>query len=465
MAQNPDMAAVLAALQQTVATLAQGQQDLTTVVGRLTPVRPAVGFHLSPAQFAHGDLIDLTSRAGKSIYEETQRGEEDKYDLSKSGLTPFAKQIQEASSRLDCSNGLTSVCHFTPDDATPAVNIIDHYGEVTTERITNQCAVFITGAESQRRQAQNNKFLVDYTLNSLTSKARTSLLTYESTFSIDGKIVWGLLWKRLVSVPSLDSKLTTKNLRDEIRDMPALMPMNIESWNEQFTNNMRQLRSRTDGTIDDPEDIILTAYLLADDARFVKYWEKRKGEIEDGEGPLATANWEALLSNGVEKYNGYKRDWGKLSKQEQDFLALKADYEGVLRGQLEMKSPPKAKGSSKKKSTSNPSKSSQKSAGPVSKNKKPTADRQRQKRDEAWKKIPPKDGEPHSKTVNDWKCFWCVHHMAWTGHSSAECLLGKRRASEQTQRDFKAASSICDPAVQHQQDFMAKLAGLSRLHE
>ena len=60
--------------------------------------------------------------------------------------------------------------------------------------------------------------------------------------------------------------------------------------------------------------------------------------------------------------------------------------------------------------------------------------------------------------------------MSWTGHTTKACELGKRRAAEQ-QKTFKAKSATfvasnattTDTVVKHQQDFMAKLAGLSSM--
>lgn len=462
---NADMAAILAALQQSVATLTQGQQDLTTIVQQLAPQQQQpVAFHLSPAQSEPGNLVDMRTRTGKAVYDETQRGEETKYDLSKSGLVTFIRAIERAAARLGCSGPQNSVVHFTAEDGGANIDIISHYGEVSVARIKTQCAIFVTGANKERRQAQNNRFLVDYTLNSLTTKARDSLLTYQKEFTVDDVIVWGLLWKRLVAVPSLDSKLTAKNLRSDIRKMPSKMPhLTIQQFNDEFTNLVTQLNAR-DETMEDLESIVIDAYKLANDCRFVDYWTKKETDIDDGEGPLATADWKTLLAKGIEKYNGFSQDWGQVSKQEQDFIALKTEYD-ELRGQLELKSPSKSSATKKSKGKPQPSSKPAKPSGKITKNKKPTGDRQRQKKDESWKKVPPKDGEPHSKTVNGWKAHWCVHHMAWCGHSSKDCELGKRRAQEQ--QDYKAASSTysADPAVKHQQDFMAKLAGLSRLHE
>jgi hypothetical protein len=45
------------------------------------------------------------------------------------------------------------------------------------------------------------------------------------------------------------------------------------------------------------------------------------------------------------------------------------------------------------------------------KNKKNTYNRWEQKKDEAWKKELPKDGEKHDKEVGKYTYHWCEHHM------------------------------------------------------
>jgi hypothetical protein len=64
-------------------------------------------------------------------------------------------------------------------------------------------------------------------------------------------------------------------------------------------------------------------------------------------------------------------------------------------------------------------------------NKKKGGDKAKQKADEEWKKVPPKDGDKKSKEVGKFTYHWCVHHMAWCMHFPADCRLGKERKEEQ----------------------------------
>ena len=49
--------------------------------------------------------------------------------------------------------------------------------------------------------------------------------------------------------------------------------------------------------------------------------------------------------------------------------------------------------------------------------------KQFQKKDEAWKKVPPQADEPLTKQIRNKTFHWCVHHMAWTVHLPSNCRL------------------------------------------
>ncbi len=65
------------------------------------------------------------------------------------------------------------------------------------------------------------------------------------------------------------------------------------------------------------------------------------------------------------------------------------------------------------------------------KNKKNYASKREQKKDDNWKKTPPKEGEAYKKKVKGRTWRWCKHHMAWGNHKKADCQLGKDRTKKQ----------------------------------
>jgi hypothetical protein len=101
------------------------------------------------------------------------------------------------------------------------------------------------------------------------------------------------------------------------------------------------------------------------------------------------------------------------------------------------------------------------------KNKKKNGDKAKQKEDEEWKKVPPKDGEKKSKEVGKYTYHWCVHHMAWCMHLSADCRLGKERKRDQqkTKPSFVANSATYAAAAASMVDphFQALIATLGHL--
>jgi hypothetical protein len=61
----------------------------------------------------------------------------------------------------------------------------------------------------------------------------------------------------------------------------------------------------------------------------------------------------------------------------------------------------------------------------------------------AWKKVPPKSGEPSTKKMYvDGKhkvYYWCPHHLEWTIHKPSECKRLRPRKKNQDYKNKKAA--------------------------
>jgi len=100
-------------------------------------------------------------------------------------------------------------------------------------------------------------------------------------------------------------------------------------------------------------------------------------------------------------------------------------------------------------------------------NKKNTLNIRVQKKDEAWKKEPPKAGESkEGKKVGKFTFNWCKHHMAWTVHKPANCLLGKQHKEEQ-KKPYKANSATVAAAATSavNPQFAALMAAMANLDQ
>ncbi len=76
-----------------------------------------------------------------------------------------------------------------------------------------------------------------------------------------------------------------------------------------------------------------------------------------------------------------------------------------------------------------------------------SSNKSEQKKFEVWKKEPPKARESkEGKKVGKFTFNWCEHHMAWTIHKPADCLLGKQHNDEQ-KKPYKANSATVAAAA------------------
>ncbi len=101
------------------------------------------------------------------------------------------------------------------------------------------------------------------------------------------------------------------------------------------------------------------------------------------------------------------------------------------------------------------------------KNKKNTSNKKEQKKDEAWKKEPPKAGESKvGKQVGRYTFNWRKHHMAWTVHKPADCLLGKQRKDEQKKPQKANSATVTAAAISainpHFASLLAAMANLDQ---
>ena len=77
------------------------------------------------------------------------------------------------------------------------------------------------------------------------------------------------------------------------------------------------------------------------------------------------------------------------------------------------------------------------------KNKKVSSNKKYQKKDKAWKKVPPKDGKKKTKEVGKFTFNWCKHHMVWTVHKPSDCTLGQKHTDDQKKsKENKTNSAV-----------------------
>ena len=151
-----------------------------------------------------------------------------------------------------------------------------------------------------------------------------------------------------------------------------------------------------------------------------------------------------------------KKKWGARSPDDDKIVAMAAEI-NKLRGQLKLD--PKL---AQIAGGNNNDKDGGKKKGKA-KNKKDTSNKKKQKEDEAWKKVPPKEGDPKTKKNGELTFNWCIHHMAWTVHKPSDCKLGKKMAEEQKSSALAHSATVAaSAAATINPHFAAMLATLGR---
>jgi hypothetical protein len=168
--------------------------------------------------------------------------------------------------------------------------------------------------------------------------------------------------------------------------------------------------------------MLFAAYQVIPCFNFRTYINRMHEDYLDGKHPTMTH--ESLTGMAKSKFNYLcnKGTWGAKSLDGNKTVTMTAAI-NELKGQLMLLpqlATVVAKGDKDKK----------KKKCQTSKNKRNMSDWVKQKKDEVWKKILPKEGEKHKKEHDGRAYHWCVHHMAWMMHTPKDWRLGKERKGE-----------------------------------
>ncbi len=353
------------------------------------------------------------------------------------------------------NKGIQNITTYLNQDGT-TIDLISQYGQIDHQTLKNACEEFVkeTGARGQQRAAQNNEQMWRCINDSLTEQAKAKVLSYREDYEIDDngtkKIAAPLLYKTVMRLATLDSNATDRQLRTNLRELTSYAIRengNIDKIHTYFDQNYTQLRARGQA-VDDVHSILFDAYLAVPDAEFHQYMKRLHDDWMDQVGEMKGIKFEHLMQRAKAKYDLLVSlgKWGTKWQEQEELIALKAQLEGMKDAALQL--------TKKLKNASNQTKG---------KMKKDTESKRGQKKDEAWKKVPPKEGEPTSKTVGKKTWHWCEHHMAFTVHKPQDCKLGKQRAEGKTNIFAKAAVQENDSSKDDGSDYItALLANLQK---
>jgi hypothetical protein len=204
---------------------------------------------------------------------------------------------------------------------------------------------------------------------------------------------------------------------------------NIELFNQHVKVNRDGLTARGESS-DDLTINLFKAYLNVTDRDFVRYMRNKKDAYDDGEDfTIEQILTMSLIKFQILKYSG---KWNSPSPEQEQIVALTSEVTNLKDHNLKFSNNAKP----------SKTKSSREKLKPNVKGKKPSkkfADEEKW----AWKKIPPKEGEPQSKQMPDFDKVhhWCEDHQAWVVHTPACCTV--MIAREETEAD-QALTAVLD---------------------
>ena len=277
--------------------------------------------------------------------------------------------------------------------------------------------------------------------SSLTPAALARLEPYQAQYTFDGIEYAPLMYKIIMRLATINSVVTTKTLRKNLDGLPAYTASvngDVDMINSYFDANYSQILA-CGTTVDDPLSKLFGGYLPVPDDTFRKNIlskQERYHEWELG----ASYTHESLMAQASAKFAFLKvrNVWGAKSPEEERLVALIAELKGKLKLTPELARMKKDLIGKKDK----------KAGDAKTKNKKSTFNKQNQKQEEEWKKMPPKDGESKDKVSKGKTYHWCEHHMAWGIHSPKDCRLGNaRKEGDQASKKEDKPNSIAAAAA------------------
>jgi hypothetical protein len=377
----------------------------------------------------------------------------------------FVEAFQCHADSMGWTKGTKQIMTFTNHDG-KSIDIIKSYGQIDEATLKTACEQFckVGKNDSQTCAKQNNTMISNCLSNSLSMEAKVRLLTYQNNYTFDGVEYAPLMYKVIMRLATIDLIATTQTLRDNLQNLgvfAATVNGDIDKINSEFDQNYSQIITRG-ATVDNPKGIIFEAYSVLQCYNFTTYMKRQHDDYLNGK---LTVTIEALMATAKRKFNflKLKGKWGAKSPDDEKIVAMAAKI-SALKGQLKLDPKLSAIAEEGKKKGNKGNKGEK---GKKWKNKKNTYIKKHQKRDETWKRMPPKDNEKKEKQVGKYTNNWCEHHMAWTVHKPSNCELGKKHKGDQKKDRNKANSAVVPSATTTtiSPRYAALLASLANLDE
>ena len=375
-----------------------------------------IPFALSPAQANAAAFIDYTQRTGMMLFNQATEALPTPFDVEEGSIQTFIELLRDRANMCGWSEGANAITQVN------GIDLLEEFGIISIADATTDALTYVN---QQTRKAQNSYQMYMCISNSLTDEGRAKILTDTAVYTVNNIPSGPLMFKLLMTRAATDTRATVTYIRTSLSQLDQYM-VSIDSDIEKFNLYVKKLRQDLHARGEVTNDLLVNlfkGYKAASDQAFVNYIQRKRDAYDEGEN--VTEN--SLMNDAENKFNNIKLEgkWNALSPDQEKIMALTAKF-----NQLKDKNLKLSKEITDPKSVKNNKKSSKK---------KKKSKKRKDDEKYAWKKIPPKEGEPRIKVVDGKTYYWCEDHMAWVLHKPKDCDLRKERLAEEKQAAEKEA--------------------------
>ena len=341
---------------------------------------------------ANDGLLDFNLEKHMKFFSRATIGLTTKYDCSSSGLAVFLQKVKE---RILIFN-FTSILQVPSGDTIPIMrDLIQSYGLITIE----ECQAFaITYLAAKDRRGQNSGMLYQFLSDSLTDAASAMMLTQMEKYTINGEQDGMCFLKIIIAKAHVDTMASVNALRTSLSNLDHKMKeckgniLDFHQYVHQVINMLSAYAQHHDELLIN----LFKAYDMVEDEEFRGYIRTKRHNLEDSRIGL---NDLALMSSVENHYNMRLEagTWKAVDKKTERIIAMEAEINQLRNG------------------------------GSGTKGKK-AKDKAQNDAKWAWKKVPPKEGDPKQIVHPNGNTYhWCPNH-GWSIHTPEKCWGKGKRA-------------------------------------
>lgn len=404
---------------------------ITAAVAANAPVPaapPAAVFALTPALATTG-ILDYNQKSGTEIYKMATASLKTTFKGDKPNLRVLTNELTTHAKSFGWSDILT----MNMGAGNPELQVHCHYNALTLAQVRTHVDAYIDLNDRNQQNDYQLYVCLNATVDETTLKMMASLTKDYYGGANSDKPSGVLYLKVLLAKSAPQAKAMATQARTDIMELYVYMrdtaKDDIKALHEHVNSCIAQLLS-VNQTSTDIETALFKAYAACKDEKFRAYAERLQDTYN--EDMTDTVDYHFIMAKTENIYTNRMtaKTWLKLSDEQVELHALRGQVEALTSTVRQVPNAPRTP-------SNPPANPSNRGAGPTSGANKRKAKFDRLKPE--WRKVKPKQGESHTKTVNGVEWHYCIHHGYWVQHTSNECRDKPTGTGSTTEADIRAA--------------------------